>query len=35
MAHWVGAQGLVKLVKKLRKHALIVTSLTENPKKKK
>jgi len=34
MAHWVGTQGQVKLAKKSRKHALIVTSpqKTSNPK---
>jgi len=36
MAHWVGTQGQVKLVKKSRKRALIVTSpqKTPNPKRK-
>jgi len=37
MAHWVGAQGQIKLAKKSQKHALIVTSpqKTPNPKRKK
>ena len=30
MAHWVGAQGQTNSPK-MRKHALIVTSLPENP----
>jgi len=36
MVHWVGTQGQVKLAKKLRKHAPIVTSpqKTPNPKRK-
>jgi len=34
MANWVGAQCQVKLAQKLRKHALIVTSSPENPKRK-
>ena len=36
MAHWVGAQGQIKLAKKSQKHALIVTSpqKTPNPKRK-
>jgi len=32
MAHWVGAQGLIKLTKKLRKHDPIMTLPTEKPK---
>jgi len=34
MAHWVGAQGKVNS-SKMQKHALIVTSPSENPKRKK
>jgi len=32
LAHWIGAQGQIKLAKKLREHALILTSPPENPK---
>jgi len=31
-AHWIGAQDWVKLTKKSRKHAPVMTSPTENPK---
>jgi len=32
MAHWIGAQGRVKLAKKTQQHPPLMTSSSENPK---